>query len=74
MPEVNPEEREKAGLCASCVNAQRVTSERGSNFILCRLSFHDSRFAKYPRLPVMECEGYEKRDSSASRPGRESLK
>jgi GrpB-like predicted nucleotidyltransferase (UPF0157 family) len=47
-----------AGLCANCVNARRVKSERGSTFWLCQLSVTDTRFAKYPRLPVLSCEGY----------------
>jgi len=25
---------------------------------MCKLSFEDSRFAKYPRLPVLVCNGY----------------
>ena len=29
-------------------------------FILCSLSATDSSFAKYPRLPVLQCPGYEK--------------
>jgi hypothetical protein len=47
-----------AGLCANCVNARRIESDRGSIFIMCQLSFQDSRFAKYPRLPVLNCSGY----------------
>jgi hypothetical protein len=50
----------KAGLCADCLNARRVESARGSIFILCELSSVDSRFPKYPRLPVLSCEGYKK--------------
>jgi hypothetical protein len=46
------------GLCANCVNARRIESDRGSIFILCQLSFQDSSFAKYPRLPVLHCGGY----------------
>jgi hypothetical protein len=41
-----------------CVHAQVITSARGSTFSLCKLSFVDSRFAKYPALPVRECAGY----------------
>jgi hypothetical protein len=37
-----------------------VTSTRGSTFYLCKLSFVDSRFAKYPALPVLRCSGYER--------------
>jgi hypothetical protein len=47
-----------AGLCASCVNAEVVTSSRGSVFYLCRLSFTDPGFPKYPPLPVLQCRGY----------------
>jgi hypothetical protein len=52
-----------AGLCASCRHAQVVTSARGATFLLCRLSFVDARFAKYPPLPVRQCSGYEERDT-----------
>ena len=47
-----------AGLCASCAHAQPVESSRGSVFVLCRLSLTDARFPKYPRLPVVACDGY----------------
>ena len=41
---------DRAGLCASCVHAQLVTSSRGSTFYLCRLSFTDPRFARTRRF------------------------
>jgi hypothetical protein len=46
------------GLCGRCAHVQRVTSARGSTFYLCRLSFVDSRFARYPALPVLACSGF----------------
>ena len=46
------------GLCASCAHAQTIESSKGSTFLLCRLSFTDPRFEKYPRLPVVACTGY----------------
>ena len=49
-----------AGLCATCVHVRRVTSDRGSVFYLCQLSKVDPKFPKYPRLPVIECRGYER--------------
>jgi hypothetical protein len=52
------EKRKAPGLCANCIHSQRIESERGSTFILCRLSFTDPQFAKYPRLPVLLCPGY----------------
>jgi hypothetical protein len=50
---------DRAGLCARCVHAQLVTSSRESTFYLCRLSFTDPRFPRYPPLPVLTCAGYE---------------
>lgn len=47
-----------AGLCRSCVFARTVISAKGSKFIMCRLSLSDSRYAKYPALPVQKCDGY----------------
>ena len=55
------------GLCSDCAHARRVTSERGSMFLQCQLSFTDPRFAKYPRLPVLTCSGYERTPDLASR-------
>jgi len=51
-------ERFKAGLCADCEFARRIESDRGSTFILCQRSATDPSFAKYPRLPVIQCRGY----------------
>ncbi len=50
-----------AGLCADCLHSRRLESERGSVFILCNLSQTDPRFPKYPRLPVLSCDGYKKK-------------
>jgi len=47
-----------AGLCADCAHARRIESERSSVFLLCELALTDSRFRKYPRLPVLSCHGY----------------
>ena len=47
-----------AGLCANCVHAREVTSNRGATFLLCELSRRDPGYAKYPRLPVLSCLGY----------------
>jgi hypothetical protein len=55
------------GLCASCVHAREIVSDRGSRFVLCRLSVSDERFSKYPHLPVHTCSGYA-RAASESKP------
>jgi hypothetical protein len=54
------DQRVKVGLCADCVHARMVESDRGSVFWRCELSVRDPRFPKYPRLPVRECSGYKK--------------
>lgn len=46
------------GLCATCVHARRVETDRGSVFVRCALAEKDPRFPKYPRLPVRRCEGH----------------
>lgn len=46
------------GLCATCRNAKILRSDRGSVFYRCELSAIDPRFPKYPRLPVLACDGY----------------
>jgi hypothetical protein len=47
------------GLCLTCRHA-RIVESRTSRFWLCRLSASDPRFPKYPRLPVLACDGYER--------------
>jgi len=53
-------ERNHVGLCADCRFMRRVKSDRGSIFYMCELSTTDVSFPKYPRLPVLQCRGYEK--------------
>jgi hypothetical protein len=53
------------GLCDRCVHQRIVRNTRGSVFSMCERSRTDSSFAKYPRLPVIECRGFE-----ATRPAR----
>jgi len=52
------------GLCQDCIHARRIESDRGSIFFLCQLALTDSRFKKYPRLPVLSCLGYERKTAS----------
>ena len=49
------------GLCRDCQHSRRIESDRGSVFFRCELSLVDPRFAKYPRLPVLSCSGYQPR-------------
>lgn len=51
--------RARLGLCATCRRARPVRSSRGSEFVLCERSREDPRWERYPRVPRLECEGYE---------------
>lgn len=48
-----------AGLCADCAWGRRIVSAKGSEFWLCGRAEADPGFPKYPRLPVLQCPGYE---------------
>jgi hypothetical protein len=54
------------GLCGSCRHQRVVVSGRGSRFSLCERSRTDSRYPRYPALPVRACAGYEAREGAAS--------
>jgi len=47
------------GLCADCIHMQLIKSDKGSVFYFCKLSLTDPGFPKYPRLPVVICDGFE---------------
>jgi hypothetical protein len=60
--------RTAVGLCVDCLHARRIESARGSLFILCNLSHTDPRFPKYPRLPILSCDGYNPKEVDGSSP------
>jgi hypothetical protein len=45
------------GLCGRCVHRELLSSRR-SVFLRCGLAATDSRFARYPPLPVLRCAGF----------------
>jgi hypothetical protein len=63
MPKEPASSDPSVGLCATCLHMRIVRSDRGSVFRQCLLSLEDSRFPKYPRLPVLECSGWRPRPS-----------
>jgi hypothetical protein len=56
------------GLCATCVHARVIESDRGSRFYMCERSRTDERFPRYPRLPVIACIGYDEKRCTPSSP------
>lgn len=61
MPEPRAEDREAAGLCASCLHARIQRNARGSAFWRCARADEGPRFRRYPPLPVLQCAGHEER-------------
>jgi hypothetical protein len=57
----------QAGLCDRCSHQRLVPNTRGSTFSLCELSKTDPSFPRYPRLPVLECAGFEPRREDEAR-------
>lgn len=55
----NPQAATSVGLCARCVFMREIRSDRGSTFYMCQRSATDPSFPKYPRLPLLQCRGYE---------------
>ena len=54
--------RPNAGLCETCLHQRVIRNTRGSSFSMCERAKTDPAFPKYPRLPVLECPGWERRD------------
>jgi len=53
------------GLCVTCVHARRVPGAR-TVFWRCSLADTDARFVRYPRLPVLQCSGYQAVDAESA--------
>jgi len=52
-------ERQDVGLCLTCRCKRAVTNRRGSVFFRCARADSDTRYVRYPPLPVETCPGYE---------------
>ena len=62
MSDLRP--RPFAGLCDTCRNARVIEAQTGSVFYRCQLSANDPRYPKYPRIPVVRCDGFTARDAT----------
>jgi hypothetical protein len=62
------DEERRVGLCFTCRHSKVVPS-RHARYWLCGLAAVDPRFAKYPRLPVLACPGYEAASVGPEEPG-----
>jgi hypothetical protein len=54
------------GLCECCIHSKLNETRRGTAYLRCTRSSWDDSLLRYPRLPVLECAGFE---STAQCPG-----
>ena len=64
MTDSERERLARVGLCSACLHARTIRSSKNSEFWLCERSKTDVHFAKYPRLPVRTCTGFERTEPS----------
>lgn len=51
------------GLCGACGHAKVNETRRGTAYLRCTRAEWDTALARYPRLPVTECAGFEPRST-----------
>ncbi len=51
-------------LCETCALMREVITPKGARFLLCNLSQTNSLYPKYPRQPVVRCDGYQKKEQT----------
>jgi hypothetical protein len=49
------------GLCGACAHAKLNQTRRGTAYLRCTRAEWDAALVRYPRLPVTECAGFERR-------------
>lgn len=55
----------RVGLCLTCTHSRAIKHPHGGDpYWRCGLADTNNRFPKYPRLPVLQCIGYEPKSSS----------
>ena len=53
------------GLCGACRHAKLNETRRGTAYLRCLRAAWDPSLSRYPRLPVTECAGFERREREA---------
>lgn len=56
------ERQDAVGLCIECGFHKTVVSAHETIFHYCTRSELDPWYPKYPRLPVLDCNGFERHD------------
>jgi len=52
------------GLCGSCGHAKLNETRRGTAYLRCTRAVWDAALPRYPRLPVTQCAGFERREGT----------
>jgi hypothetical protein len=50
------------GLCGACRHAKLNETRRGTAYLRCTRAAWDTALPRYPRLPVTQCAGFERRE------------
>jgi hypothetical protein len=58
----------RESLCETCVHLREILTPKGSRFLMCTLSATDDSFPKYPRQPLVVCDGYKPGEASENDP------
>lgn len=45
-------------LCETCAHNREIVTPKGSRFLLCRRSITEVGYPRYPRQPVVRCDGH----------------
>jgi len=53
-------------LCDTCRLMWEVVTPKGSRFLLCQLSMSNVVYPKYPRQPMVRCQGHQPMDKPAN--------
>ncbi len=49
------------GLCRACTHAKLNQTRRGTAYVRCTRAAWDAALPRYPRLPITQCTGFERR-------------
>ena len=49
-----------SGLCGSCRYRRPLRSAKATTYVMCERSVSETGYPKYPSLPVLLCNGYQK--------------
>ena len=49
------------GLCGACRHAKLNETRRGTAYLRCLRAAWDTTLRRYPRLPVTQCAGFDRR-------------